>query len=193
MGHLKNIKKSIIAPNLNDGIHKAEDWWKDRQNHVIPIRLVQSSSTISTVENSGQLILTVLRAEDLYESRLSILTSCTNFVERPYVILECNYQRFRTSQSDSTSTNRNPQWTSANGPFHFNIRNSNNDRLTIWVQQHDPLHGVAHNEPKMLGTCDINVRQLIDQQQIWLPLRKYNRPVGQILVQVSFIPTEKND
>ncbi|CAF0797030.1 unnamed protein product [Adineta ricciae] len=190
MERLRNIKESGIIPNLNDGLHKAEGWWKNRQDHVIPIRVIQSSPS-PIIENPGQLILTVVRAEDLHQSRLSKLTQRTTIVERPYVVIECNHQRFQTAQADTISTNRNPQWTFDSGPFAFKVMNSNTDRVTIWIQQDDPVHAVARNARKVLGICDINVRHFLDQERVWMPLRRDNRPAGQLLLKVSFVAVEK--
>jgi hypothetical protein len=120
-----------------------------------------------------------------------MISSSASSSERPYVVIECNQQRFQTTQADSNSTNRNPQWTSNNGPFGFNIFNPNSDRLTVWIQQQDLLHVMKRNGTKMLGMCEINVSQLIGQDQTWLPLRKDNRPVGQVLMQIVFRPTEE--
>ena len=92
----------------------------------------------------------------------------------------------QTAPADSTSYNRTPQWRSNNGPFGFNIFNPHADRLIIWVQQEDPLRMIKRNEPKTLGMCEINVSQLIGEKQAWLPLRKDNKPVGQVLLQIVF-------
>jgi hypothetical protein len=137
----------------------------------------------------GQLLVTVLRGEDLYEPRLSMLSAASS--ERPYVVIECNQQRFQTAQASSHSPNRNPKWTSKNGPFTFNIFDPNADRLTVWIQQDPPL--MKHTGPKMLGMCEINVGQLIGQQKAWLPLRKDNRPAGQVLLEIAFLSEEDLD
>jgi len=118
------------------------------------------------------------------------LAASASSSERPYVVLECNQQRFQTIQADSNSSNRNPQWTSNNGPYSFNIFNPYVDRLTVWIQQQESLRVLKRNEPKMLGMCEVNIKRLIDQEQVWLPLRKDNKPAGQVLLKVVFIPRE---
>ncbi|CAF2699796.1 unnamed protein product [Rotaria sp. Silwood2] len=194
MKHLIHITEFVVVSNLENriidaGINKAENWWKNRHNHSKSQQISEMTSS-PIVEKSGQLIIEILRTQDLHESRSSMLTT-TSF-KRPYVIIECNKQRFQTTQADSNSTNRNSYWTSGNGPFCFNISNLNMDYLTIWVQQQDRLRVIKGNESKMLGMCEINISQLIHQEQVWLPLRKDNRPAGQILLQIVFIPKEES-
>jgi hypothetical protein len=200
MENLKNITEFVVVSNLenralNAGINRAQNWWKNRHNDNEPNKIdhpppmaspPMASPPIGTIP--GQLWLTVLRAQDLHESRLSMLAASASSSERPYAVLECNQQRFQTMQADSNSSNRNPQWTSNNGPYSFNIFNPNADRLTVWIQQQEPLRVMKRNEPKILGMCEINVSQLIGQEQAWLPLRKDNKPVGQVLVQIVFLP-----
>ena len=194
MERLKNITEFVVVANLenralNAGISKAQNWWKNRHNNDTEPKKIESPSQAQITSPPlgaipGQLLLTILRAQDLYESRLSAVTASTT--ERPYVVIECNQQRFQTSQADVNSSNRNPEWRDNNGPFGFNIFNPNGDRLTLWVQQQDSLRMMKRSEPKTLGMCEVNVNQLIGQQQAWIPLRKDNKPVGQVLVQVVF-------
>ncbi|CAF1374813.1 unnamed protein product [Adineta steineri] len=198
MERLKNITHSVVNSSfenqtLNAGINKAQNWWKNHQNHNISLPIVQdiSPSSSRVDHHSGQLIVTILCAEDLYESRLSMFTASTPVLERPYVIIECNHQRFQTKQADSISTNQNPQWTDDNGPFYFDRINPDIDHLTIWIQQKDTLHIRKHKQTKTLGMCEVDIRNLIDQEQIWLPLKKDNKPVGQILLQIAYISKEK--
>ena len=195
MDNLKNITEFVVISNLenralNAGISKAQNWWKNRHSSTQPEKVEHSSRTpvasapIGTIP--GQLLITVLQGRDLHESRLSMITASASSTERPYVVLECNQQRFQTASADSNSSNRNPQWQVNNGPFGFNVFNPHADRVTIWVQQQDSLRMMKRNEPKTLGMCEINVSQLIEQEQAWLPLRKDNKPVGQILLQIAF-------
>jgi hypothetical protein len=201
MENLKNITEFVVVSNLenralNAGINKAQNWWKNRHNSNEPLpnepqaipqaTLPQATLSQATlppfIGTPGQFMITILRGQDLHESRLSMIAASAS--ERPYIIIECNQQRFQTMPADSNSTNRNPQWTTGNGPFGFNIYNLGADRLTIWVQQQESLRVLKRNESKMLGMGEINVRQLIDQQQVWLPLRKDNKPAGQVLLQI---------
>jgi len=218
MDKLINITEFVVVSNLenralNAGINKAQNWWKNRHNDNAPIRVNQGASprrmetpvqvapprVIETpgqfaspriMELPGQLTITILLAQDLHESLLSAFAASAPIAERPYVVIECNQQRFQTIQADSNSTNRNPQWTSGNGPFNFKISNADVDHLTVWIQQQESLRVLKRNEPKMLGMCEINVKRLIDQEQVWLPLRKDNKPAGQVLLKVVFIPRE---
>lgn len=197
MDRIKDITEFVVIANLenraiNAGISKAQNWWKNRHNHTntdsassasAPLAIAQPVS-IPISEIRGQLIITVLRGQDLYESRFSSSSA------RPYVVLECNQQRFQTSQAETQSSNRHPEWSNNNGPFGFNIFHPNNDRLTVWLQQQDPLRKLKGNETKILGTCEIAVNQLIGQEQVWLPLRKDNKPVGQIQIQIMFLPKD---
>ena len=190
MENLKNITEFVVVSNLenralNAGINKAQNWWKNRHNHNESQQIFQTTSP-PIIQNSGQLIIKILRAQDIHESRLSILSPSSS--QRPYIVIECNKQRFQTTPADSNSTNRNPYWTSGNGPFFFNISNPNMDSLVIWVQQQDQLRIIKGNESKMLGMSEINISQLIDQEQLWLPLRKDNKPAGQVLLQTIFTP-----
>lgn len=196
MEQLKNITEFVVVSNLenralNAGIGKAQNWWKNRHsgsesNKADQIPQAQTgSSPLGPI--SGQLLVTVLRAQDLHESRLSMIAASAAASDRPYVVIECNQQRFQTNQADANSNNRNAHWSSNNGPFGFNIFNPHADRLTIWVQQQDSLRVMKRGEPKMIGTGEINVIQLLGQQQVWVPLRKDNKPVGQVLLQINFI------
>lgn len=199
MDRVAGITEFVVISNLenralNAGINKAQKWWKNRHNNsqnqpinnIDDININTNQINAPSIGNTrGQLLITILHGQDLHESRLSIISG--NSSERPYVIIECNQQRFQTSPADTNSTNRNPQWSTNNGPFEFNIFNPNNDRLTIWIQQHDALRAMKRSEPKMLGTCEINVKQLINHQQIWLPLRKDNKPAGQILLRIVYL------
>jgi hypothetical protein len=210
MENLKNITEFVVVSNLenralNAGISRAQNWWKNHNNRddnngnnpppqrVNPIPQAQAAASPPIATVPGQLLVTIVRGQDLHESRLSILTGATSSSsssEHPYVVLECNNQRFQTAQADSQSSNRNPQWSSNNGPFGFNIFDPYVDRLVIWVQQ-DSFRMMKRNEPKTLAMGEINVSQLIGQQQVWVPLRKDNKPTGQILLQVTFYA--KND
>ncbi len=195
MEQLKYITEFVVVSNLenralNAGIDKAQNWWRNRHNNsppdnrINPIRQPQVA-TPRMRAIPGQLLVTVLRGQDLHEPRLSMLTGSTSFSEHPYVVIECNQQRFQTTQADSNSSNRNPRWSSNNGPFEFDVFNAYADRLTIWIQQ-DSVHMIKRNERKTLGMGEINISQLIGQRQIWLPLRKDNKPAGQILLQITF-------
>jgi hypothetical protein len=204
---------------INAGINKAQNWWKNRHNSADPVysprpepmysprpdpmytpqpepkytprpepKVIPQDASPPIDPVPGQLLITVISAQDLRESRLSMITGSSS--ERPYVVVDCNQQRFQTMQADSHSSNRNPQWTSGNGPFGFDIFNPTGDRVTIWVQQHDALRVIRHGQPKILGMCEVNVGQLIGQKQAWLALRKDNRPAGQLLIRIVFIPKE---
>jgi hypothetical protein len=199
MDRLGYITEFVVVSNLenralNAGINKAQNWWRNHHNNNNePIRKNDNTPQLASAPIGvipGQLLITVLRAQDLHESRLSMLGASASPSERPYVVIECNQQRFQTTQADSNSTNRNPQWRSNNGPFGFNIFNPYGDRLTVWVQQ-DSLRLMKQNGPKMLGMCEINVSQLIGQEQAWIPLRKDNKPAGQVLLQIIFLPREE--
>ncbi len=157
MEQLKNITEFVVVANLenralNAGINKAQNWWRNHHNNDVPDRINPirqsqvASPPIATIP--GQLLVTVLRGQDIHESRLSMLKGpVVSSSEHPYVIIECNQQRFQTTQADSHSSNRNPQWSSNNGPFGFNIFNPYTDRLTIWIQQ-DSLRMMKRNDPK---------------------------------------------
>ena len=200
MERLKNITEFVVVSNLenralNAGIGKAQNWWRNRHqpDHQEPVpdaaRPAVAIASAPPLEQSGQFYLTVLRAQDLAESRLSMVGVSPK--ERPYVVLEFNQQRFQTLEADPSSTHRNPQWTRDNGPFLFKIFDAESDRLTIWIQQTDPLRVLKGNDAKVLGAGEINLRQLRDQEQIWLPLRKEGKPAGQVLIQVRFSSHEK--
>ena len=73
-----------------------------------------------------------------------------------------------------------------NGPYAFNIYNVHQDYLTIWVHKHNSLPLLKRNEPKLLGSCDIQVQQLIMEKQTWFALRKDTKPAGQVLIQIEF-------
>lgn len=202
MDRVAGITEFVVISNLenralNAGINKAQQWWKNRHNNDNnhypnePINNIPTSSPNRITSPPigvipGQLLITILRGQDLHESRLSMISASAS--ERPYVVIECNQQRFQTGQADSNSTNRNPQWSLNNGSFGFNIFNPDNDRLTIWIQQQDSLRVMKRNESKVLGICEINVNRLINHEQVWVPLRKDNKPVGQVLLQIAFLP-----
>jgi hypothetical protein len=208
MDRFAEITEFVVISNLenralNAGINKAQQLWRNRHNNNNnninqPINNVDGIPQVPSAPppppiriNRGRIFITILRAQDLQGSRLSMLTSSASSPERPYIVIECNQQRFQTTQADSKSTNQNPQWSSNNGPFGFNIYNPNSDRLTVWIQQQDLFHVMKRNGTKMLGMCEINVGQLIDQERAWLPLRKDNKPAGQVLIEIVFDPTEE--
>ena len=194
MDRIKNITEFVVISNLenralNTGISKAQNWWKNRNSQTSTdsassVAQSQPKSIPLVGEIRGQLLITVVRGKDLHESRFASSTT------RPYVVLECNQQRFQTAQSEPNSSVRHPEWSDNNGPFGFNIFQPNIDRLNVWFQQQDPLRKLKGNEAKTLGTCEINVNQLIGQEQVWIPLRKDNKPVGQILIQITFLPKD---
>ncbi|CAF2066297.1 unnamed protein product [Rotaria magnacalcarata] len=205
MKGLENITEFVVVSNLenrvlNAAISKGQDWWKHRQDHNQPNQANQgnvsqsiplASAPTPTVGIPGYLTITILRAQDLHEPPLSMIKASISSSDRPYVIVECNQQRFQTLQADSNSSNRHPQWTSDNGPFGFKIFNPHTDHLTVWVQGQDPLHIIKNSKVKILGMCEINVSRLIDEKQMWLPLRYGNQPAGQLLLQCCFTPSER--
>ncbi|CAF2979552.1 unnamed protein product [Rotaria socialis] len=206
---------------LNAAISKGQDWWKHRRDHNqpnqpnqpnqsnqpnqpnqpnqsnqpnqgnVPQSIPQTSAPTPIVGVPGYLTITILRAEDLREPPLSMIKASISSSDRPYVIVECNQQRFQTLQADSNSSNRHPQWTSGNGPFGFNIFNPYTDHLTVWVQGQDPLRIIKNDKVKILGMCEMNVSRLIGEKQMWLPLRDGNKPAGQLLLQCVFRPSER--
>lgn len=191
MDRVKNITEFVVISNLenralNAGISKAQNWWKNRHNKDSEVAAIAQPVSIPIGETCGRLLLTVIRGQDLHESRFASSSSSV----RPCVVLECNQQRFQTSQAETYSSIRNPEWSNNNGPFGFNIFQPNTDRLTVWLQQQDSLRKLTGNEIKTLGTCEITVNQLIGQEQVWIPLRKDNKPVGQILLQIMFLPKD---
>ena len=200
MESLKGITEFVVVSNLenralNAGIGKAQNWWRNRHQRDGPLpeapRPVAAEASAPVLEQSpGQFFLTVLRAQDLAESRLAMLGALPK--ELPYVVLECNQQRFQTLPADPSSSQRNPQWTRDNGPFLFKASNVNFDRLTIWIQQTESLRVLKGHDAKILGVCEINLSQLQGQEQMWLPLRKDNRPAGQVLIQLRFSSNERS-
>jgi hypothetical protein len=200
MRRFAEITEFVVVSNLENraidaAINKVQQRWRNHHNNnnqpINNNNIIPRAASPPIGANRGRLFVTILSAQDLQGSRLSMFSSCTASPERPYVVIECNQQRFQTTQASSNSTNRNPQWTSNNGPFGFNIYNPNRDRLTVWIQQQDLLHVMKNNGTKMLGMCEINVSQLIDQERTWLPLRKDNRPAGQVLIEIVFHPMEE--
>ena len=199
MEGIKNITEFVVISNvenraLNAGISKAQNWWRQR-HHAGPSHDQRSTPLPEAVAQpsmglSGQLTITVLRAKHLAESRLAMIKALS---DRPYIVLEYNQQRFETERADATSSSQDPQWSSNNGPFTFQIHNLHTDRLTVWVQQRDVLHMLKKNEPKLWGIGEINVQQLIGQGDVWIPLRKDNRPAGQVLVRIRFRSLEKSE
>ena len=198
MESIKSITEFVVISNLenralNAGISKAQNWWRQRHQpgepHDQRPTPVPEATAKPSIGLSGQLTITVLRGKHLAESRLAMLKASS---DRPYIVLEYNQQRFETERADSTSSSQDPQWSSNNGPFTFQIHNSHTDRLTLWVQQRDLLHLLKQNEPKLLGIGEINVQQLIGQTDVWIPLRKDNRPAGQVLVRIHFRSHEKS-
>ena len=204
MERLKNITTFVVVSNLenralNAGINKAGKWWKNRKKSdesagasAAPMeepKIIPNRPSVPLLGAVGQLLITILRGRDLHESRLAAIGASASLSiddERPFVIIECNQQRFQTLPAESYSTAQSPQWTSDNGPFAFNIYNVHQDRLMVWVQKANPVALVKRNEPKTIGTCDIQIQQLLTEEEAWIPLRKDNKPAGQILIRIEF-------
>lgn len=214
MERLKHITEFVVISNLenralNTGINKAQKWWKSRKDEDEPTRdsataasavvtepkVVPQQSSVPLLGAVGQILITILRGKDLPESRLATIGASASLSidnERPFVIIECNQQRFQTLQAESYSSPQNPQWTTYNGPFAFNVYDVHQDRLMVWVQKANPVALVKRKEPKTIGTCHIQIQQVLtDEQEVWIPLRKDNKPVGQILIRVEFRSNEK--
>lgn len=206
MDRFKSITEFVVVSNLenralNAGINKAQNWWRNHHKHEGPVpngeeaKAIPHQPVVPLLGASGRLVITILHGQDMHESRLTMLSasaSASMETERPFVVIECNQQRFQTAPAEANSTAQNPQWLTNNGPFSFNIYNVHQDRLMIWVQKANSIPLLKRSEPKVLGTCNILVQELVNNKEAWLPLIKDNKPAGQVLIRSEFEPNDNN-